>query len=165
MMVGQFFNKKRMFMALCVVIILGIVLIAIPVFVGSGASGYPLAAGETVASWKLSGAGTNVAVTNKEIARLKGLIGKAGVPDYDLYVGIASEYELLGDGKTAYQYFSKAIAVDPSRGLAYYNLGHLLEGLGALKTARSAYEAAAKAEPTVSVYQEAVTQFDTRHQP
>lgn len=128
---------------------------------------YPLAGGDTVTSWRWNGAyadgATKQRQTGQEIVRLKALLGKNSAKDYEILVGIASQYELLGDGKTAYHYLSQAIAKDHSRGLAYMNMGQLMESLGALETARAAYDAAVKAEPKSGVYISARDSFYARH--
>ncbi|MDB5194883.1 MAG: hypothetical protein JWO84_67 [Parcubacteria group bacterium] len=131
------------------------------------ANKYPLASGDQVASWNFNGAyadqGPNQTRTVREIQGLKATLGKDKRKDYDVLVGLASEYELLGDGKSAYQYLSQAIAKDGSRGLAYMNMGQLMESLGAIRTARTAFDAAVKAEPKSGIYVSARNSFYSRH--
>ncbi len=71
--------------------------------------------------------------------KLTGLIGKGQYDDYDLYDGIANDYSMLGDGRTAYQYYNHAIQIHPTKGLAYANLAHFMNALGAYRTAADAY--------------------------
>lgn len=113
----------------------------------------PLAEGDAVESWNFKGAYTNNPELEQrgkdEIARIEGMLGKDGeIPDYSLYVGIAQQYDLLGDGKKVREYLEKALAIDSaSTGLAWMNMGALFEKLGALQTARTAYAKAVEAQP------------------
>ena len=126
---------------------------------------YPLAAGDSIASWNFKGAlsdgGKGETSTKGEIVRLKQLLGKGN--EYELYVGIASQFVLLGDGKSAYLYLSKAIESDPKKGLAYFNMGHLMEQLGALHTARTAYDTAVQREPDNTLYRSYRDVFTSQH--
>lgn len=111
-----------------------------------------IAKGDTIASWDFIGAYADnpelIAKANAEITRLLGLIGKGSYPDVSLYVAIANQYELLGDGKQQYDYLGRAIKVaGDTSGLPWHNLGVLMERLGALKTARAAYDKAALIQP------------------
>src|SRR3989344_9088271 len=57
-----------------------------------------------------------------EIARLEGLIDNEedDNTDYAVYVSIANQYDLLGDGENEYAYLKKALAIDPEHtGLAW----------------------------------------------
>lgn len=162
--------KPLMRIALIVVLVGGALFLVLPLVVPGGAgigNGYTISKSDHISSWSWHGAyadgAQKEADTKAEIGRLKGLIGKKTTPDYDLYVGIASEYELLGDGKSAYNYLSKAISVDPKRGIAYMNMGHLMDELGALTTAHAAFDAAVTAEPGSVVYQAARQDFLIHH--
>lgn len=168
----SFFNQMKPTTLIAVVIVLvgGAAFLILPLVVGKGASqvqGYSVSTKDSITSWSWAGiykdGGAREAEVKKEIERLTGMLNKGTVADYDLYVGIASQYELLGDGKQAYQYLSKAIELDGKRGLAYMNMGHLMEELGAMTTAQAAYEAAVKAEPTNPVYQSARQNFMIQH--
>ena len=125
----------------------------------------PLANGDVIASWDFKGpyldGGTLEAKAREEIARLEKLLGAGKFTDYEIYVSIANQYELLGDGRSAYNYFGKAIQEDSAdtTGLAWHNLGVLLSRLGALQTARIAYEKATLVEPQISSYQYAYIEF------
>jgi tetratricopeptide (TPR) repeat protein len=161
-----FFKMKSSYrIALVAVLVGGAILLILPLVLG--VSNYPLASGDHISSWSFEGAyadnGTNQARTIAEIKNLKAMLGKDKTKDYGLLVGIASQYELLGDGKTAYTYLSRAIAKDHTRGLAYMNMGQLMESLGALATARAAYDAALKAEPASGIYASARDGFYARH--
>lgn len=119
-----------------------------------------LAEGDTIASWNFQGThkdgGALEKKVNDEITRQKGLLGgdqsgKNDDPtDYILYIGIANQYELLGDGREAYEYLGRALKIDSTKtGLAWRNLGSLLERLGAPNTARAAYAHAVEAQPHI----------------
>lgn len=163
-------KKPFLIAALVVVLVGGAIFLLLPILVGSGVpggTGYALAKEDHISSWDWKGVYQDGADKQKsvtaEIGRLKDLISKGGISDYDLYVGLASQYELLGDGKSAYQYLSKAIALDKKRGLAYMNMGHLMEEMGAFATARVAYDAAVAAEPNNQVYASARQNFLVHH--
>ena len=117
---------------------------------------FTLNAADTPAAWNFKGAYTGndvlVAQANADIAHLTSLTGKGEYDDYDLYNGIANDYGLLGDGKTAYQYYQRSIQVHPAKGLAYVNLAHLMDQLGAYYTAADAYAKAVAVEPGVLEY-------------
>ena len=132
----------KVWIALGIVVLGGILSIGLIFLAMNAPEPYPLAQSDTIASWSFKGAladrGANETATKSEIVRLKQMLGK-GTNDYELLVGTASQFILLGDGKSAYRYLSKAIETDPEKGLAYFNMGHLMEQLGALATAKSAY--------------------------
>lgn len=156
-------------------IIIGIV---VATFLGGGAwfmlggGAHPLlvAKGDTITSWNWQGThkdgGALEKKANDEVARGKGLLGgdqsgKDGDPtDYILYVDIANQYQLLGDGKAAYDALGKALRIDATKtGLAWRNLGALMEKLGALNTARIAYARAVEAQSNIVEYHVARLQF------
>jgi|SRR3989344_1643373 len=130
----------------------------------------PIASGDTVVSWNFQGArndgGTLEESATKEIARLQTLLGgdqtggEGNPTDYELYVGIANQYEGLGDGARAREYLEKALAIDSEKtGLAWHNLGNLMSRLGAKNTARLAYEKAVKAQSKIDMYTTARLRF------
>lgn len=129
----------------------------------NGAPAAELSGDDAVTEWTWKGpykdGGALEEQTEREIADLKSELGKKTYPDYQLLVGIAGQYELLGDGKNAYAYLEKAIQEDPKQGLAYINLGHLMESLGAYDTAKEAYDTAVKLEPSNQAYAQARAQF------
>lgn len=129
-----------------------------------------LSEGDTVTSWDWQGTykdgGELEKRANDEIERQKSLLGgdqsgKNDDPtDYILYVSIANQYELLGDGKAAYEYLGRALNIDSTKtGLAWRNLGNLMERLGALETARVAYARAVEAQPHGDEYHIARLEF------
>jgi tetratricopeptide (TPR) repeat protein len=117
-----------------------------------------IAKGDSVASWDFKGAYADnpelIAKANAEIARFSDLIGKGTYSDMELYVSIANQYELLGNGKQEYDYLGRAIMSDPTSGLPWHNLGVLMERLGALKTARVAYDRAVFLQPVFGEIQQ-----------
>lgn len=123
----------------------------------------PLAKGDTVASWSFKGAYTgNPELTAKaqgEIARLSGLLATATSSKMILSVGIANQYELLGAGAQQYDYLGRAVRADAVNGLPWHNLGVLMERLGALETARIAYEKSTLLQPELKFYQYAYLDF------
>lgn len=125
-----------------------------------------IAKGDTIASWTFTGTYANnpelIAKADAEIARLKELVGKGAYPNISLYVGIANQYELLGDGKQEYDYLSRAIGEGgESAGLPWHNLGVLMERLGALQSARVAYQKATLVQPLLKQWHFAYLEFLT----
>jgi len=125
---------------------------------------FPLQTGERVASWELEGShnddGELESGARAEIARLEGMLGKGEEPDYILYVGIANQYHLVGDGKKEYEYLGRALTIDADKtGLAWHNMGQLLARLGALESAKVAFESAVAAEPHIIQYHRAYIDF------
>jgi len=129
----------------------------------------PINPNDTIVSWSFrsiyNGNDARAARTQADIAKLSGLLGKDQHSNYELFVSIAQNYDLLGDGKSEFQYLERAIAAGPSGGAAWNNLGVLMEKLGALYTARTAYAQAVAVESSVSAYQEAQLRFLTAHFP
>jgi tetratricopeptide (TPR) repeat protein len=163
--------KPSMLIALIIVLVGGAIFLILPLIVGPGSGfggkGYVIEEADHISTWNWDGVyedgAQKQADVEKEIDHLKGLLGKGSIADYDLYVGIASQYELIGDGKSAYNYLSRAISDEPKRGLAYMNMGHLMEEMGAFTTAHKAYDAAVAAEPNNPVYQTARQEFLIHH--
>ncbi len=114
---------------------------------------FPIFPGETVVSWDFAGpykdGGVLEAKARAVIEKSKGLIDSGTFTNYILYVSIANQYNLLGDGKQEFDYLNKALAIDSTiTGLAWHNMGKLLERLGAYKSARIAYDAMIQAQST-----------------
>lgn len=125
-----------------------------------------IAKGDNIASWNFKGVYTDnpelVTKAKEEIKRLSDLIGKGTYTDMALYVGIANQYELLGEGSPEYDYLGRAIeAGGTASGLPWHNLGVLMERLGALETARVAYEKATLIQPEMKFYHYAYFEFLT----
>lgn len=125
----------------------------------------PLANGYSIASWEFKGAYTGnselVAKAQSEIKRFSELLATATSSAMILSVGIANQYELLGDGKNQYDYLERAIQASPDNGLPWHNLGVLMERLGALRTAKIAYEKSTLVQPEWKLYHYAYIEFLT----
>lgn len=160
-------------------IIIGILAIALLLggawfFFGGQTHPQPIAEGDTITSWIWKGAyedgGELEKRANDQITRLKGLLGgdQSGAnddpTDYTLYVEIANQYQLLGNGKAAYDALGKSLTVDSTKtGLAWRNLGALTEKLGAFNTARIAYSRATEVQPQIAEYHIARVTFLITH--
>ena len=126
---------------------------------------------DTITTWDFQGShnddGPNEQRVMEEIARLNERLqdDETEPPDYQLYVGIAGQYTLLGDGKKSFEYLNKAFAEDPDRttGLAWRNMGVLMERLGALHSARIAYQQAVDAQPQMEGYHVELLNFLIAH--
>lgn len=132
-------------------------------------STFSLVPGEAVASWDFAGThkdgGQLEAGVRADVTRLKGLINSGAYTNYELYVSLANQYELLGDGKQEFTHLNYAIAIDSTKtGLAWHNMGKLLERLGAYKSARVAYDRMVQAQST-SQYIRARLEFLQAHMP
>lgn len=120
---------------------------------------FPINSADTISSWSFKGAyagnDTLLAQAAADSNKLKGLLGQqktTDYDDYDLYIGMGNDANLAGDGKTAYADYGKAAAIHPGKGLAYANLGHLFDELGAYRTAADAYAKAVAVEPAQIEY-------------
>ena len=154
--------------------VVALILVAGWVFMGSPSHPLPIAEGDTIASWDFTGTykdgGELEKKANDEIAREQSLLGgdqsgKGDDPtDYIIYVSVANQYELLGNGKAAYDNLGRALKIDSTKtGLAWRNLGALMEKLGAFNTARTAFSRAVEAQTGVMEYHIARLQFLMRH--
>lgn len=118
---------------------------------------FPINPADTIVSWNFKGPYTGndalIAKASADIERLEELIGSGKYDDYDLYIGIGNANDLMGQGDVAYQNYNRAASIHPEKGLAYANLGHLMDELGAYHTAADAYAKAAAVEP--------ITQYKT----
>lgn len=126
----------------------------------------PIVSGDVISSWTWKGpykdGGLLEKKANDEITRLGAMLGKGQYPDYQLLVGIAGQYELLGDGDKTYSYLGQAVRTASTSGLAWYNLGVLFERYGAYRTAITAFNKALEVEPT-SLFKEGVDDFYKNH--
>lgn len=148
--------KKYWRIALMCMILLAIAVYALVYYQKVHIPAFPIHSQDTVSSWNFSGpyAGNDTLTqqAHDDITKLTGLIGKGQYDDYDLYIGIANDDNLLGDGKAAYDNYNQAIHLQPAKGLAYVNLAHLMDELGAYQTAANAYTKAVTVEPSVLEY-------------
>lgn len=122
-----------------------------------------LVEGDSIASWDFKGAYTDnpelMAKAQSEIERLSVQLAATTSSAMILSVGVANQYELIGDGKKQYEYLERAIRTNPENGLPWHNLGVLMERLGALKTARVAYEKSTLVQPEWKFYHYAYIEF------
>ncbi len=117
---------------------------------------FPINPADHIASWSFTGPYSGNAALLKQatddIAHLTALMGKGEYDDYDLHLGIGNDDALIGDGAGAYGEYNRAVKIHPAKGLAYVNLGHLFDLLGAEETAADAYAKAVAVEPAVLEY-------------
>lgn len=117
----------------------------------------PLAQGDAVVSWNIDGPlndnGPREESAREKIRKLTEQI-KGSIDDYQTYVSLAQTYEYLGEGKMAYEYLSRAIALDASdtTGIGWHNIALLMEKLGAYRTARVAHDRAVSIQPGISAF-------------
>jgi tetratricopeptide (TPR) repeat protein len=135
-------------------------------YVSLAVAHYPVASQDSVSSWNFPSAYATGSEDEKrvqtEIDKLKAILGKQE-SDYEVLVGIAAEYELLGEGQKSYLYLSKAISDSPNKALAYFSIGHLFERVGALYSAKQAYGLAVEKEPGNTLYKSYLDQFLSRY--
>lgn len=144
------------------IVLIGILIILVAVgawWYTSQSEMYPfeIASEDNIQSWDFQGAYEGNADLEKrahdEIDRLEGLVGSGEETDYILYVSIANQYNLLGDGENEYKYLRMALAEDSeTTGLAWHNLGKLFERLGAYGSARIAYDGMVRAQPGLQYF-------------
>ena len=151
------------------IIVLGVCIVVVAVaaaawwWVKVGPNPLPVDPSDSIASWTLPDIYANnpagEARTTADIAHLTSLMGGKQFTDYELLVGLAQDYEALGQAKTAYDYLIRAVHAGPTGGLAWNNLGELMAQLGALTTAKTAYARAVAVEPTVMTFRLGQLQF------
>ena len=128
---------------------------------------FAVAEGDSIALWNFQGAYTDnpelMAKAQNEINRLSELLTIATSSAMILSIGIANQYELLGDGKKQYEYLGRAIQANPENGLPWHNLGVLMERLGAYKTARIAYEKSTLVQSGLKLHHYAYLEFLIAH--
>ncbi len=162
-------HPKNRYILIGIIILIALSICAWFVWGKAPTYSFPLVAGESVASWDFVGTYEDGGALEERvlanITRLKGLFGQEGYTDYELYVSFANQYELLGDGEKSYDYLLKALAIDSeTTGLAWHNMGKLMERFGALKTARIAFDNMVTAQATMQ-YQTTRIDFLKAHMP
>lgn len=134
---------------------------------GHSVPAFPLNPSDHIASWQFKGAYTGQPPFEKkaqeDIAKQRVYLKTGKYDAYDVYIGIANDYALLGNGRAAYQNYNRAIALFPNQGLAYSDLGALMSELGARYTAADAYAKAETVEPAVLTYHLEQLQFLTSY--
>ncbi len=164
-------SSSRLIRTTGIVIILALVLLGgWYYFKGDSGYTYELAPSDSIQQWNFQGAYTgNSELEQKardEIARIETLIGIEGDEhtDYTVYMGIAAQYDLLGDGRSEYEHLNKALSIDSeTTGLAWHNMGALMDRLGAKQTAREAYRRAAAAQSQQIQYWSSYAEYLTRN--
>jgi tetratricopeptide (TPR) repeat protein len=140
-------QKKWVIAVLVIIVLVGGILW----YKGVSFPAFPINAKDTIVSWSFQGAYTGndtlIAQANADIEHLESLLGKGDYDDYDLYIGMGNDSDLIGDGARAYKEFNRAASIHTDRGLAYANIAHLMDQLGAPYTAADAYAKAVAAEP------------------
>lgn len=148
--------------------------LALASIVGAGAYWYSLQpnavftidAQDTITSWDVQTAhkdgGELEQRVRDEIVRLNEHLADEATepPDYQIHVGLSNQYLLLGDGEAAYEELLKALAIDSTMtGLAWHNMGTLMDRLGAKHSAREAFARAVDAQPHIDAYHSAYINF------
>lgn len=122
---------------------------------------------DALSSWHFTGAYSGnpalMAQARADREHLTSLIGTGEFDDYDLYLGLGNDATLMGDGETAFRDYNRAVAIHPKKGLAYANIAHLMEQLGAYVTAADAYAKATAVEPGMLQYHIDRLSFLTEH--
>ncbi|VAW32299.1 hypothetical protein MNBD_CPR01-220 [hydrothermal vent metagenome] len=113
----------------------------------------PIDKRDSIASWSFTPASgiATTSIQNKIIAFSRE-IGSGKYPNYAVYIQIAQEYEMLGDGHSAYRFYMLAIKDSPQKGLAFNNLGNLMTKLGAYNTANNAYAKSVALKSSIKLY-------------
>ena len=117
---------------------------------------FPINKADTITSWNFKGAyAGNALLTTQaqaDITNLTNLLAAGKFDAYNVYNAIANDYSSLGKGALAYQYYNRSIRLYPNIGLAYANLGHFMDSMGAYYTAADAYAKATTVEPGMLEY-------------
>ena len=108
-----------------------------------------LVAGASI-SWNYRGVVTDPAgkaAAEKSIVALRVKMQEPGADLYDLNLSVAQMYDRIGDGEKAYQSLIHASAVDPTKSLAFLNMGSLLVKVKAYASAEKAIKIGVEKEP------------------
>ncbi len=122
---------------------------------------------DTITSWSTP-AQTTPAIRKrlqKEILTLSKSIVSTQKKNYNTFLQMAQDYELLSDGKNAYNFYVLAAKAVPDNGLAWSNVGNLMERIGAYHTARNAYAASVAISPKIEQYWVSYLNFLSVHEP
>lgn len=84
--------------------------------------------------------------------------------NYNVFIQIAQDYELLSDGKSAYSFYTLAAKEKPTNALAFSNIGNLMQKLGAYNTAQKAYAESVRLSPSAELYWLAYLSFLSAHE-
>lgn len=151
------------------IVLAALVAIAAWILFGSGSrvAAFPMNPKDHIASWNFkgtyTGSATLVAKANADLAKLRTDMREKKYDNYDLYIGMGEDYDLLGNGRAAYNAYNHAIALYPNQGLAYTDLAALMNELGARYTAADAYARAEAVQPSVLTYHLEQLEFLTNY--
>lgn len=124
---------------------------------------------DVINSWEFDGIYKNnkeleEGVYNK-IKELENMFDSEEFSDYELYLSLAGQYDLLGKGDKVYEYLGRSLVIDSEHtGVAWQNMGGLMEHLGAYNSAKVAFNRAVEAQP-IPVYYLSLIDFLERHFP
>lgn len=132
---------------------------------GNNVNPLPIDSRDVISSWNLSviESTTTKKRLQSKIKTLTATIGTGRYSNYNLYTQIAQDYELLGNGEKAYDFYIRAAKSNLSKGLAFSNIGSLMSRLRAYNTASSAYARAVAVEPKIEFYWLGYLNFLTSH--
>ena len=118
-------------------------------------------------SWKLpnTAPASVIKKSQQEISSLTAELHKGKYSDYDIYLQLGQEYEIVGEGKQAYENYRTAATLEPSQGVAMSNIGLLMARAGALHTARNAYKQSVVRQPSVSLFWVLYLKFLAQYEP
>ena len=125
-------------------------------------SHFSLAEDPTTINWNFPAVTNDADTVERQIERIK---NTSDIDAYEKAISLGEEYRLLGEGDKAYTYILQAVDLEPNKSLPYLNLGTLLEKVGALDSARSAYERAVTVEPQYENNHANLVQFYMRYYP
>ena len=126
----------------------------------------PIDKRDTIASWTLT-INENAATKEKlqtQIKTLTGDIGTGRYPDFSIYTQIAQYYALLGNGKSAYDFYIRAAENDQKKGVPFSDIGNLMEELGAYHTAQNAYAKSVALQPHIEIFWLSYLRFLSAHE-
>ncbi len=128
---------------------------------------FSIDARDTGFSWKLSNSAPESVIkkSKKEISSLTKELHKGKYSDYNIYLQLGQEYEIVNEGKQAYESYSTASTLKPSQGVAMSNIGLLMARVGAINTARNAYAQSVARQPSVSLFWVLYLKFLAQYEP
>jgi tetratricopeptide (TPR) repeat protein len=133
----------------------------------------PISSKDTLVSWSFKGSyedgGALQQKATSQIATLKAQLNNSDPTIQEKLISIAEEYDLIGDGQSAYNYFLQALnstqRYEQEDGIAWVRLGDLMQTLKAYYTAVTAYANAVAADPGEPSFHVARIQFLTSYLP
>jgi tetratricopeptide (TPR) repeat protein len=147
-------NRTRAWIAAAIIVI---VIVAFAVWkYTQNALPFPVSASDHLTNWALplpQDAASSTPRLSAQVSQFQAMLGGGTYPNETIYVGIANDDILLGDGKAAYLAYEKAIAASSSDALAYDDLGGLFARLYATSSAERAYAKAVALTPSQLLFQ------------